>query len=96
MQRFFLLSLLCFVAASNAFVIPPPSTQLTTTTTTAPATTALWAKKKNAKPEKKQITDPLELLILYATPWRNPNSIFVYLFGLLYALGKWSEAHSGP
>jgi hypothetical protein len=52
-------------------------------------------KKEEKKTETRQVTDPLELLILYATPWRNPNSIFVYLFVVLYVLGKYSEAHHG-
>ena len=34
----------------------------------------------------------LQLVLLYMTPWRNPNSIFVYLFLILYVLGKMSEA----
>ena len=52
-------------------------------------------KKEEAKIETRQVTDPLELFILYATPWRNPNSIFVYLLAGLYVLGKYSEAHHG-
>jgi hypothetical protein len=54
-------------------------------------------KKEEKKIETRQVTvtDPLKLLILYATPWRNPNSIFVYLFVVLFVLGKYSEAHHG-
>ena len=33
------------------------------------------------------------LFLTYMTPWINPNSVFVYLFLTLYALGKYSEAH---
>eukprot|EP00977_Amphora_coffeiformis_P008490 scaffold1923_cov160-Amphora_coffeaeformis.AAC.2 len=40
------------------------------------------------------MTDPLQLFLVYMTPWRNPNSIFVYLLIILYALGKYSEAQS--
>jgi len=56
-------------------------------------TSALMAAKK--KPEaREKIENPLELLILYATPWKNPNSIFVYLFVLVYCLGKYSESQA--
>jgi len=43
---------------------------------------------------KEKMTDPLQLFFVYMTPWKNPNSIFVYLFIALYALGKYSGAHS--
>jgi hypothetical protein len=56
---------------------------------------AMKKKDEEKKIEMRQVTDPLELFILYATPWRNPNSIFVYLFLGLYALGTYSEAHRG-
>lgn len=35
----------------------------------------------------------LGLILVYMTPWLNPNSIFVYLFLTVYLLGKYSEAH---
>ena len=54
--------------------------------------TQLYAKKKQEEPVKEQQTNPVELLITYMTPWRNPNSIFVYLFLGVYLLGKYSEA----
>ncbi len=60
--------------------------------------TALFqAKPKNKNspnntPEKEKQTG-ISLLFTYMTPWRNPNSIFVYMFGLLYVLGKYSESH---
>lgn len=38
-----------------------------------------------------KVTDPVELLKLYMTPWRNPNSIFVYFLFILIALGKYNE-----
>lgn len=36
------------------------------------------------------------LVLTYMTPWKNPNSIFVYLFLTLYLLGEYSEAHRTP
>lgn len=58
---------------------------------------ALLAKKKgkevgeaSASGDKKKL-DPLELILLFMTPWRNPNSIFVYMFLILYVLGKMNE-----
>lgn len=36
----------------------------------------------------------LGLVLLFMTPWRNPNSIFVYMFGILYVLGKYGEMKS--
>jgi len=56
------------------------------------AVTVLAAKKKEE--EKIQVTDPLELLLLYMTPWKNPNSIFVYMIIILFLLGKYSEANN--
>jgi len=60
--------------------------------TTSTSALLMAAKKKPEAREK--IENPLELLILYATPWKNPNSIFVYLFVLVYCLGKYSESQS--
>lgn len=90
---------------ANGYVIMPPSpligrTAVTVTPPTASTPrrycTALSAKKKKNNEreiqEKIKMTDPVQLLLLYMTPWKNPNSIFVYLFALLYALGKISEA----
>lgn len=80
-----------------------PSTTTSTSTTNIPPSLVplLQAAKKQTPPttnkqkrETVQITDPLELLVLYLTPWKNPNSIFVYLFALLYILGTISEARS--
>ncbi len=48
--------------------------------------------KKKADDDKESTKSP-NLILAYMTPWRNPNSIFVYMFGLLYALGKYSESH---
>jgi hypothetical protein len=55
--------------------------------------TVLLAKKKPEEPEREK-NDGLSLFLLYMTPWKNPNSIFVYMLLLLYVLGKSSEAHS--
>ena len=53
------------------------------------------AKKKQAALEQeREKKDGLGLFLLYMTPWRNPNSIFVYLLAALYFLGKYSEAQS--
>ena len=49
---------------------------------------ALCAAKK---PEREKI-EGLDLVLLYLTPWKNPNSIFVYMLLILYALGKYSES----
>lgn len=48
--------------------------------------------KGNNEQEKEKVTG-LNMVLLYMTPWKNPNSIFVYMFGILYALGKYSESH---
>lgn len=55
--------------------------------------TALMAKKTPKEPEREK-KDALGLLILYMTPWKNPNSIFVYMLLLLYGLGTYSEAQA--
>ena len=57
------------------------------------SSTELDAKKKKGEEEPlREKKNALELVILYMTPWRNPNSIFVYLFAGVYFLGKYSEA----
>mmetsp|Transcript_8537 Transcript_8537/g.17811 ORF Transcript_8537/g.17811 Transcript_8537/m.17811 type:complete len:133 (+) Transcript_8537:78-476(+) len=63
---------------------------------TPASTTALNAKKKKVVEEEpvREKKNALELVLLYMTPWRNPNSIFLYMFGALYFLGKYSEAHN--
>ena len=42
--------------------------------------------------EKKQVVDPLELFILFMTPWRNPNSIFIYMLLIINILGRMQES----
>mmetsp|Transcript_9832 Transcript_9832/g.20435 ORF Transcript_9832/g.20435 Transcript_9832/m.20435 type:complete len:121 (-) Transcript_9832:477-839(-) len=64
---------------------------LSTTPSVSRSSTEIAAKKGEEEPEREK-KNALELVILYMTPWRNPNSIFVYLFGGLYFLGKYSEA----
>jgi hypothetical protein len=44
--------------------------------------------------EEKEQPRGLGLVLLFMTPWRNPNSIFVYMFGILYVLGKYGEMKS--
>ena len=56
------------------------------------SSTELNAKKKGAEEPEREENNALQLVVLYMTPWRNPNSIFVYLFAGLYFLGKYSEA----
>jgi hypothetical protein len=64
---------------------------------TTSSSTKLAAKKTgNKKKEDDKVKQEWDasLLIQYMTPWKNPNSIFVYMIGLLYLLGKYSEANS--
>jgi hypothetical protein len=60
---------------------------------------ALSVRKKNNTEIKKEVEKAQQawdwkLILVYMTPWRNPNSIFVYMFALIYALGKYSESHN--
>jgi hypothetical protein len=51
-------------------------------------------KKKTAVPQEKQaVTSNTDLFFLFMNPLRNPNSIFVYMLLILYALGTYSESH---
>jgi len=55
--------------------------------------TELDAKKKIVEEEpEREKNDGFGLFLVYMTPWKNPNSIFVYMIALLYCLGKYSEA----
>jgi hypothetical protein len=56
--------------------------------------TALFAGKQKKPVEPPKEVDGLRMLLAYATPWRNPNSIFVYMILILYLLGTYSEAQS--
>ena len=51
--------------------------------------------KKKEEDKEKIGADGMKMFAAYANPMRNPNSIFVYLFMALYALGTYSEAHHG-
>ena len=53
----------------------------------------LDAKKKKIVEEEEEREQPrgLGLVLLFMTPWRNPNSIFVYMLVIVYGLGKYSE-----
>jgi murein L,D-transpeptidase YcbB/YkuD len=44
------------------------------------------------KQEKEKITSGADLFILYMTPWKNPNSIFVYFILIINILAKFNEA----
>jgi hypothetical protein len=71
--------------------VPPPQVGRTTTA----ITTALQAKKDLNKddPVKKEMEWDFGLVLLFMNPLRNPNSIFVYMFLILFVLGKYSETH---
>ena len=70
---------------SNLVLVPPTPRQ--------PTCLSLKINKKDKPEEKKKMEWGLDLFLVYMTPWRNPNSIFVYLLLLLYSLGKYSETH---
>ena len=76
--------------------VDPPNVRLTTTTTTTLLEAKKNTKKSPAGSEEKESPSALTMLIAYMTPWRNPNSIFVYMLLTLYALGKYSESQHGP
>lgn len=57
------------------------------------------ANAKSSKTKKSAASSLSELdggalLLTYMTPWRNPNSIFVYMLLTVYCLGKYSESKS--
>jgi len=49
------------------------------------------AKKKGAETEKVQMKVGPELILLFLNPLKNPNSLALYAFGLIYWLGKVKE-----
>ena len=53
----------------------------------------LKAPKKKEEEKEKIGDNASKMFLAYANPIRNPNSIFVYMLTVLYALGKYSEAH---
>jgi hypothetical protein len=50
-------------------------------------------KKSNDDEDLKENPRGFDLFLIFMTPWRNPNSIFVYMFLILYGLGTWKEMH---
>lgn len=94
---------LCLGGTNNAFTCFPAATTtrsqpiphyLPYDISTHPPCTILPAKKdKNEREKVKQEWD-VSLLLQFMTPWKNPNSIFVYLFLILYILGTISEARN--
>ena len=48
-------------------------------------------KKKIVEEEEREQPRGLGLVLLFMTPWRNPNSIFVYMLLIVYGLGTYSE-----
>mmetsp|Transcript_26913 Transcript_26913/g.53765 ORF Transcript_26913/g.53765 Transcript_26913/m.53765 type:complete len:153 (-) Transcript_26913:256-714(-) len=49
------------------------------------------AQKKGADTEKVQMKVGPELILLFLNPLKNPNSLALYAFGLIYWLGKVKE-----
>lgn len=62
-------------------------------TKSSAARTYLSAKNNPSDDEKerRKITSTSELILLFLTPWKNPNSIFLYMFLILIILGKINE-----
>ena len=58
-----------------------------------PGNSALGIITSSSVEEEEEREQPrgLGLVLLFMTPWRNPNSIFVYMFLILYGLGKYGE-----
>lgn len=82
------------LASSSSYTPFAPPTQVGCT-----STTTLYAKKKDLKkkvapPARKKMDWNLGLVFVYMNPVRNPNSIFAYMFLVLYVLGKYSESHN--
>eukprot|EP00986_Skeletonema_menzelii_P008066 scaffold3306_cov151-Skeletonema_menzelii.AAC.7 len=80
---------------NNAFKISKP--------TTAAKKSAPPTKKSNTPAKKKQPTGSVfnvkmseetpwsSILLSFLIPWRNPNSIFLYLLIIVFVLGKMNE-----
>jgi hypothetical protein len=41
---------------------------------------------ETAEKEKSPRSSPLDLVFIYLTPWKNPNSIFVYFFLFIWGV----------
>ena len=90
------------VTSSQGTLNPGQTTVVQRSGAESPSSLFLFGKNamtdKNKKKEEittgtvKQDWD-FGLFLVYMTPWKNPNSIFVYLFLTLYLLGEYSEAH---
>lgn len=48
-------------------------------------------KTKNRNSEKREKVEGFDLFLVYMTPWKNPNSIFVYMILIIEILGKFRE-----
>ena len=68
------------------------TTTASTATTTTTTTTSLTAQKNQNDEETSEKNSPIQLFFIYMNPFYNPNSIFVYMFAILYCLGKYSES----
>jgi len=93
------MKLVCFLVAAFTFLtgvalqLPTP-TQSHALARSPPTrltrSLALSAKKPNRKTEQPSDTPPksnfLQLALTYATPWKNPNSIFIYFFLVIYGI----------
>lgn len=67
-----------------------------TTRDEEPTTVRLSASKENKNGGgggEKQKLDVAKLIVVFLTPWKNPNSIFLYMFLILDLLGKYNEAN---
>ena len=91
---------LSLVGPSAVVAFPPqvrPLVRSQAASKNARADTVIVAAKKPKSGEaedieKKQVVDPLELFILFMTPWRNPNSIFIYMLLIINILGRMQES----
>ena len=89
----------------NTFFYPPAFSVFETQATST--TTSIYMKKKsqqpqqntnpkskpssnNSSPTKKKLS-AFDIFLAFATPWRNPNSILLYMFIIVYILGKMNE-----
>jgi hypothetical protein len=85
--------------APSVFTAPSPTTSTPSIRHLVEPNTmrvaALAAKKGGQDdkiPEREKASSGLDLFLLYMTPWRNPNSIFVYFILIINILAKVREA----
>ena len=62
-------------APKKSVVKSPPKKSAESTSRRAPDTEADWG----------------SIILLFLTPWRNPNSIFLYMLVIVSVLGKMNE-----